>query len=162
MKTKVNFNHRLMMVLLVMGSVFSMIVSSAFTTNSAWAASLAQSGGSGVASMSSINPASLPIESAHSHNSAKHQQQKHEKNEDTNSSTIFPAPLTEVSGTVSDFLVISTTVGPRAVFSLNGVGVRMDDSLITGFTISNGDSVTVEGYYLGRNDFQVTEVDRAQ
>jgi predicted PurR-regulated permease PerM len=167
MKTKVNFNHRLLMGLLVLGSVFSMIVSSAFTTSPAWAATLAQSGSNAVTSLSSISPASLGTEnsviqtvgtiqsSEKSTEKQRHQATKSENNEDTNSTN----SVTELSGVISNLFVTPT----RASFEVGGQGARMDANLINGFSFSDGDQVTVEGYYLGPNNngtFLVTEVDK--
>jgi hypothetical protein len=156
MKTKLNFNHRLLMGLLVMGSVFSMLVSSAFITSPAWAATLAQSGSTGATSLSSINPASLGtenslIQTVGSVESRDKHVKKGDDNENTNS-------ITWVSGTVSGLVVTPT----RASFALGGVGVRMDANLINGFTFSDGDNVTVQGNYLGNNGtgtFLATEVE---
>jgi hypothetical protein len=167
MKTKVNLNHQLLMGLLVLGSVFSMIVSSAFTTNSAWVATLAQSGSNQVTSLSSINAAALGTEnsviqtvgtiqsSEKSVETQRHQEQKNEKNEDTNSTN----SVTELSGVISNLFVTTT----RASFEVGGQGARMDANLINGFSFSNGDQVTVEGYYLGPDNngtFLVTEIDK--
>jgi hypothetical protein len=165
MKTKVHFNHRIWMGLLVLGSVFSMIVSSAFTTAPAWTETLAQSGGGAVNPLSIINPASLGTENsvtltagsvnAESKDGDNHRHTKPDSNEDNNSS---PA-VTELSGTISGLVVTST----RASFAVGGVGARMDANLINGFSFSNGDQVTVEGYYLGNNNtgtFLVTEIDK--
>jgi hypothetical protein len=165
MKTNLNINHRLLMGLLVLGSVFSMIVSSAFTTTSAWAAALAP-GGTGAATLSSINSPSLHTEDAvtltvGSISSRDKDDQrppkKHESSEDSNTAV----PVTELSGTVSGLVMGPTLTS----FSVAGVGLRMDTSLIQEWTIANGDSVTVEGYYLGPNNtgtFLVTEMDKAQ
>ena len=152
MKTKVNFNHQLLMVLLVMGSVFSMVVSSAFTTVSAWTATLAQPG----TTLSSISPASLGTESSliqtvGSVESRDKNGKNSDKNENTNS-------VTWISGTISGLFVTPT----RATFAVGGVGARMDANLINGFSFSNGDNVTVQGYYLGANGngtFLVTEIE---
>ena len=102
------------------------------------------------------------MESKHTHNSAKHQREKNEKQDDQVTNTSYPAPLEEVTGTVSDFRIVSTSVGPRALFDVNGIAMRLPASQIVEFTISNGDSVTMEGYFLGPNELQVTEVERAQ
>jgi hypothetical protein len=170
MKTKVNINHRLLMGVLVLGSVLSMIVSSAFTTGSAWTATLAQSGSNAVTSLSSISPASLGTEnsvtltagsiqaSENSRQKHEHQKAKNENNEDTTSNT-SPNPVTELSGQLGNLVVTPT----RASFAVGGVGARMDANLINGFSFSNGDWVTVEGYYLGTNGagtFLVTEIDK--
>jgi hypothetical protein len=166
MKTKVNINHQLLMGLLVMGSVFSMLVSSAFTTSPAWTATLAQSGSTGAAPLFSISPASLGTENlllqtvgsvqAESKDAANHRHTKPDRTEDNNSST--PA-VTELSGVISNLVVTPT----RASFVVGGHGARMDANLINGFSFSNGDQVTVEGYYLGSNGagtFLVTEIDK--
>ncbi len=170
MKTKVNFNHRLLMGLLVLGSVFSMIVSSAFTTSPAWAATLAQSGSNAVTSLSSINPASLGTEnsviqtvgtiqsSEKSTARQRHQAAKSENNEDTSSNNSTNS-VTELSGVISNLVVTPT----RASFEVGGHGARMDANLINGFSFENGDQVTVEGYYLGSNGagtFLATEIDK--
>jgi len=164
MKTKVNINHRLLMGLLVLGSVFSMIVSSAFTTSPAWASTLAQSGSTAAISLSSINPASLGTEnsliqtvgsvssSEKSRARQRHQIAKDEKNEDTNSTS----STTELSGTISNLVVTPT----RASFEVGGHGARMNANLINGFSFSNGDQVTVEGYMIGFSTFLVTEIDK--
>ena len=159
MKTKVNFNNRLLMGLLVMGSVFSMIVSSAFTTGPAWTATLA-----------SISPASLGTEnsvtltagsiqaSTKSSEKNKHKNARNENKEDT-SSTSSTNTVSELSGTLGNLVVTPT----RASFTVGGAGARMDADLINGFSFSNGDQVTVEGYYLGSNGagtFLVTEIDK--
>jgi hypothetical protein len=166
MKTKVNINHQLLMGLLVLGSVFSMVVSSAFTTSPAWAATLAQSGSNQVTSLSSISPASLgtensviqtvgSIESRDKDEKTKHVNAKNEKNEDPNSSSSTNS-VTELSGTISNLVVTPT----RASFEVGGQGARMDASLINGFSFSDGDQVTVEGYMIGYSTFLVTEIDK--
>jgi len=159
MKTKVKFNHRLLMGLLVLGSVFSTIVSSAFTTSPAWAATLAPSG-SGVTSLSGINPASLGTESSLLQTvgsiSSRDEKEKHknksESDEDSNSTN----PVTELSGTLSNLVVTPT----RATFEVGGQGARMDANLINGFSFLDGDNVTVEGYMIGYSTFLVTEIDK--
>jgi hypothetical protein len=159
MKTKVNFNHRLLMGLLVMGSVLSMLVSSAFTTGPAWTATLAQAGSNPGTTLSSISPASVGIQ-ASARSRQKHQDQKNkdENNEDTNSNNSTNT-ISELSGTLGNLVVTPT----RASFTVGGAGARMDADLINGFSFSNGDQVTVEGYYLGSNGagtFLVTEIDK--
>jgi hypothetical protein len=167
MKTKLNINHRLLMGLLVLGSVFSMIVSSAFTTGSAWTATLAQSGGTGAAPLFRISPASLGTEDlllqtvgsvqAEAKESDNQRHTKPDRTEDNNNSS-SPA-VTELSGVISNLVVTPT----RASFEVGGAGARMDADLINGFSFSNGDQVTVEGYYLGSNGagtFLVTEIDK--
>lgn len=172
MKTKVHFNHQFLMVLLVMGSVFSMIVSSAFTTSSAWEASLAQSGSNQVTSLSSINPAALGTENSviltvgsiqasdKTTDREKHDKNKGENNEDTSSNN-STNPVVELSGTVSGLVMGPTLTS----FVVAGVGIRMDTSLIQEWTIANGDSLIVEGHYLGASNngtFLVTEMDKVQ
>ena len=157
MKTKVNFNHRSLMVLLVMGSVFSMIVSSAFTTSPAWAATLAQSGSASLATQNSViqTVGSIESQTKHKHKSTS------ENDEDSNSTANNGNPITEIPGVVSN-LVIGPTL---TSFVVAGIGVRMDTSLIQEWTIADGDNVTLEGYYLGPNNngtFLVTEMDKAQ
>jgi hypothetical protein len=176
MKTKLNINHRLLMVLLVIGSVFSMVVSSAFTTGSAWTATLAQSGGTGAAPQFRISPASLGTEDSITLTvgsiQAKDKNKDKDKNRDAdnlrntkpdssedNSSNSSPSSVTELSGTLGNLVVTPT----RATFTVGGAGARMDASLINGFSFSNGDQVTVEGYYIGSNGagtFLVTEIDK--
>jgi hypothetical protein len=158
MKTKVNINHRLLMGLLVMGSVFSMIVSSAFTTSPAWAATLAQSGGASLGTQNSVTLPAGSVEFKHKHKSTS------ESDEDSNSSSSTAPngnPLTEIPGVVSNLFI-----GPTyTTFVVAGIGVRMDTSLIQEWTISDGDNVTLEGYYLGPNNngtFLVTEMDKVQ
>ncbi len=157
MKTKVNFNHQLLMGLLVLGSVFSMIVSSAFTTSPAWAATLAQSGSS---SVTSLGTESSLIQTAGSIQAKDKDQDNHhtssgENNEGENTTN----SVTELSGVISNLVVTPT----RASFEVGGQGARMDANLINGFSFSDGDQVTVEGYYLGSNGagtFLVTEIDK--
>ena len=155
MKTKLNINHRLLMGLFVMGSVFSMIVSSAFTTSPAWAATLAQSGGASLGTQNSVTLPAGNVEFKHKHKSTS------ESDEDSNSSVTNGNPRSEISGVVSN-LVIGPTL---TSFVVAGIGVRMDTSLIQEWTIADGDNVTLEGYYLGPNNtgtFLVTEMDKVQ
>jgi hypothetical protein len=165
MKTKVNINHRLLMGLLVFGSVFSMIVSSAFTTSPAWGETLAQSGGGGVNPLSIINPTSLGTENSVILSVGSVQAEakdgdnvRHNKSDSKEDNNTNPA-VTELSGVISNLFVTST----RASFEVGGQGARMDANLINGFSFENGDQVTVEGYFLGSNGagtFLVTEIDK--
>ena len=157
MKSKLNINHRLLMGLFVMGSVFSMIVSSAFTTSPAWAATLAQSGGASLATQNSViqTVGSIESQSRHKHKSTS------ESDEDSSSSVTTGNPRSEISGVVSNLVEGPTLTS----FVVAGIGFRMDTSLIQEWTISNGDNVTLEGYYLGANNngtFLVTEMDKVQ
>ena len=155
MKTKLNINHRLLMGLLVMGSVFSMIVSSAFTTSPAWAATLAQSGGASLGTQNSVTLPAGNVEFKHKHKSTS------ESDEDSNSSVTNGNPRSEISGAVSNLVEGPTLTS----FVVAGIGFRMDTSLIQEWTISDGDNVTLEGYYLGPNNtgtFLVTEMDKVQ
>jgi hypothetical protein len=162
MKTNVKINHRILMGLLVLGSVFSMIVSSAFTTSSAWTAALAQSGSGGVNPLSIINPTGLGTENsitlnvgsvkAEAIDADNQRHTKPDRTEDTNSSS----SVTELSGVISNLVVTPT----RASFEVGGHGARMDASLINGFSFSNGDQVTVEGWMIGYSTFLVTEIDK--
>jgi hypothetical protein len=157
MKTKVKFNHQLLMGLLVLGSVFSMIISSAFTTSSAFTASLAQPANKVGTILSSITPGSLGIEAKKKGDGDHDADDKTQKESDEDSNQT-PA-VTELSGQLSGLVVTPT----RASFAVGGSGARMDANLINGFSFSNGDWVTVEGYYLGANNtgtFLVTEIDK--
>jgi hypothetical protein len=162
MKTKLNTNHRLLMGLLVVGSVFSMIVSSAFTTTNAWAATLVQSGGAALGTQNSVTLPAGTVEFKSKHKDNDHDRDDHQSESDEDSvSTPNGNPLTEVSGSVSGLFIGPTLTS----FVVAGIGVRMDSSLIQEWTIANGDNVTVEGYYLGANNdgtFLVTEMDKAQ
>jgi hypothetical protein len=153
MKTKVHFNHQFLMVLLVMGSVFSMIVSSAFTTSPAWAAT--------------HNSVTLGVGSVQAKDSKDKDKNRDGDNQrhttpdssEDNSSNSSPSAVTELSGTLGNLVVTPT----RATFSVGGTGARMDANLINGFSFSDGDQVTVEGYFLGSNGggtFLVTEIDK--
>jgi len=157
MKTKSNFDNRLLMGLLVFGSVLSMIVSSAFTTAPAFAATLAQSGAG--PTMSSITPGSLVTQDlSFKQIKDKHEKEKSEKADDNTQEQQQTPVVTEVAGQLSGLVVTPT----RASFAVGGTGARMDANLINGFSFSNGDWVTVEGYYLGPNNtgtFLVTEID---
>jgi hypothetical protein len=142
--------------LLVLGSVSSMIVSSAFTTSSAWAATLAQSGNNAVTSLGTESSLIQTVGNIQSSEKSvakeKHQNARNENHEDTSSSN----SVTELSGVISNLVVTPT----RASFEVGGQGARMDANLINGFSFSDGDQVTVEGYMIGYSTFLVTEIDK--